>query len=248
MNRAFAIILFVLGLVIGIAGLTALPANPGRLWNAIEVVDPRPLAEASLPKGLETLDALPLVSVDLPVGPGPRRALLTPHLGKLVTSADTELGKIPERGAGDEPLAVVAGAKTGLLLGTREVKGVRVKVTALLHPLGPGFDDDILLADTPGARAALGVPERPGANARAIYLLPEESYWENRRLMARLTSERGLLPMPESKVITSARPPLLSDTAKRVLAIGFVCAGLIVFAFQLRGLTRDELSRRFARS
>lgn len=247
MKRTFAISLLILGLLIGAAGLLVLPSNPGRLLNAIEIVDPRPLADAAMPEGLKALGAMPVIVVELPPGPGPKRALLAPRLGKLLSSADSELGKIPEHGAGGKLPPVVAGANMDLKLGKATVKGVQVEVTATLHPLGPMFDDDLLMADTPEARAALGVPAGAGARTKALYLLPTESYQENRHIVSRLEADPSLLPTPDATVLTLARPPLLSDSLTRVLAIAFVCAGLAVLALQLRGVTRDELNHRFAR-
>ncbi len=246
MKRTFAISLLIVGLLIGIAGLVALPSGQGRLLNAIEVMDPRPLPDASMPDGLKALGAMPVTMVILSPGPGPKRALLTPRLGKLLSSTDSELGKIPEHGAVGKLPPAVAGASTGLKLGKAVVKGVQVDVAATLHALGPMFDDDLLMADTPEARAALGVPIK-GGGAKTVYLLPVESYRENRRLLSRLASDPSLLPAPGAAAQTMARPPLLSDSLTRTLAIAFVCVGFAVFAFQLRGLTRAELNHRFAR-
>jgi len=65
--------------------------------------------------------------------------------------------------------------------------------------------------------------------------------------VSRLEADPSLLPTPDATVLTLARPPSLSDSLTRVLAIAFVCAGLAVLALQLRGVTRDELNHRFAR-
>jgi hypothetical protein len=250
MKRTLAISLLALGVLIGLLGLVVLPPSPGRLVNAIQIMDPRPLTEAAMPEGLRALGAMPASAVGLPPGPGPKNALLVPRLAKLVSSADTELGKIPERASSNASLVAVAGADTDLHLGATTVKGIKVQVAATLHPLGPMFDENLIMADTPEARAALGVQGRAFATSggpRALYLLLTESYKESRRMVARIEANPSLLPAPHATVYTMAYPPPLSDSFTLALAAGLICAGIAVIALQLRGLTRDEINHRFAR-
>ena len=250
MNRTFGILLMVAGAAVMLLGYLVLPKDAGRLSNAIEIADPRPLSSSAMPDGLRAMGALSVTVVEPAThAAGPARLLLVPHLSGLLSSADAELGKLPPgetaKAAARGRPKVAAGAATGLRLGPAAFGSVQVEVAAILHPLGPLFDSYLLAEDSSAWRSTL---RAPSAVASRRYLLLAGSWGQRGQLVARLAADPSLLPGRNADIISPARPPALSDPTRWALACVLGAAGAVILAVQLRGFSRAELSRRLGRT
>ena len=261
MTRKLAAAFIIIGLAIGFAGWRLLPSAPGRLEYAVEIVDPRPPAQAAMPEGLKTLGAVRALVVDLPAAQNKaRRLLLVPKLSKLLSSADTELGALPQNGRGEHEAATgpkaVAGAATGLGLGEAPIytpsgdpsrpveKAGSIDVVASLHHLGPLFDSALMATDSPAALEALA-PLAGGASAH--YFLLTRTAGERGRTLSKLHADARLLPAPNAQVLSPSEGPPASNAADLAVAAALLCGGLLVIGLQLRGVSRQDVARRFAR-
>jgi len=238
--------LALLGLAAGIAGWRLLPAAPGRLDYAIEVADPRPVAEATMPDGLRAFHATRALAIDLQEGPGPSRFLLVDAGARMLSSSDIGLGKLPdaavERTASGPP-AAMAGTNTGLTLGRATVGGIELRIVAVLHHLGPFADSSIIMLDTPSTLLALG-PLSEKATAR--YLLLTATPGERSRALETLRSEASPLP-PDSEVISPETRLPVARPIRVALAAVFICCGALAIGLQVRKLGRDGIAQRFSR-
>lgn len=247
MSRRVAAIFIVVGLLVGIAGWRFLPRAPGRLGYAIEIVDPRPLPDAAMPQGLAKLGAMRALSVGLAQGTGPRRLLLVSDMGKMLSSGDTALGGLPGHAAGEGsslPPKAVAGVAAELSPGPATVGGIRVEIGAVLQHLGPMLDSTVILPDTPGSLAALG-PLAQKASVR--YLLLTQTPGARGSMLDKLCADPSLLPAPGAQVLSPVPQLPLLDVVRVSVALVLACAGVLVIGLQLRGLTREDMARRFAR-
>jgi len=243
-----AALLVALGLVVGIAGWRLLPAAPGRLDYAIEIADPRPTAEATMPEGLLALHATRALAAGLPLpgGKGLSRLLLVDGRARILSSSDIGLGKLPEKGTkqvASGRIDAMAGADTGLKLGPAAVSGIELRIVAVLQHLGPIMDSSVVMSDMSGSLAALG-PLAQKASVR--YLLLTQTPLERIRTLDRLRADASLLP-PNAEVISPAKPLPVPNPIRVTLAGVFICGGALVIGIQIRRLGRDEIAQRFSR-
>ena len=246
MKRGVAAILVLLGLVVGVAGWRFLPAAPGRYDYAIEIADPRPLAGAAMPEGLQAFHAARALAVALQQDRRPRRFLLVDGRAKILSSSDVELGKLPINGTkqtASGPLDAMAGADTGLQPGPGTIGGVRVRIVAVLQHLGPIVDSSVVMPDTPSSLSALG-PLAQKVSVR--YLLLTETPLERSRTLERLRADPSLLP-PNAEVISPAKPLPMPNPIRSTLAALLLCGGGLIIGIQVRKLGRDEIAQRFSR-
>jgi hypothetical protein len=248
MRRNAAALFVLLGLAVGIAGWHPMPSAPGRLDYAIEIADPRPAAEATMPQCLQAFHATHALAVDLQEGRGPSRFLLVDTGAKMLSSSDVELGKLPEKRTErttSGPLDAMAGADTGLHLGPERVDGVELRIVAVLavlQHLGPIMDSSIVMSDAPDALSALGpLTEK----ARARYLLLTETPLERSRALGRLRADASLLPT-RAEVISLVKPLPMPNPIRITLAAVFIFGGALVIGIQVRRLGRDEIAQRFS--
>jgi hypothetical protein len=191
-----------------------------------------------MPAGLRELGAIrAVVASPAPRGEGGTRVVLLPDLEATLTSADTALGVVP----GPGELAGLAGAATGL--GRREVvvAGREVLISGVLQALGPLFDGSVVMERSDEWESTLGAA---GWDLRSHYLIRAESWEEREAALGRLDADPRLLPVPEAEVIAPGRPPRLSRRMRVSAAIALICCGLAVLAWQLRGLSREDIGRR----
>lgn len=245
MRKNAAALFVLLGLVVGIAGWHLMPSAPGRLDYAIEIADPRPAAEATMPQCLRAFHAAHALAVDLQEGKGPSRFLLVDTRAKMLSSSDVELGKLPEKRTErttSGPLDAMAGVDTGLHLGPERVDGVELRIVAVLQHLGPIMDSSIVMSDAPDALSALGpLTEK----ARARYLLLTETPLERSRALDRLRADASLLPT-RAEVISPVKPLPMPNPIRITLAAVFIFGGALVIGIQVRRLGRDDIAQRFS--
>jgi len=241
MRRAVSAIFILAGLALGAVGLFVFPAGHGRLEYMIEVVDPRPASEAEMPAGLSRLGAVRALVMDSPAeGQLPQRVLLLPDIRETLKMSDCALGWLPEIGARQ----ALAGANSGIKRGTITLAGNEVRVCGLLQQLGGVLDESLVM---PASEDVEVVLLNAGWTARVRYLLFTKTWHARSEMLARLEQNPKLLPAPRAQILSPGRRPPLSRGPRIAISLLFVCVGLFVLAWQARGLTRDELARRFTR-
>lgn len=242
MRTAVSAIFILAGLALGAVGLLVFPSGHGRLEYMIEVVDPRPASEAEMPAGLSRLGAVRALVMDSPAeGQPPQRVLLLPDIRETLKMSDCALGSLPEIGAWQ----ALAGANSGIKRGTITLAGNEVRVCGLLQQLGGILDESLVMPASEDVEAAL---LDAGWTARTVrYLLFTKTWHARSEMLARLGQDPKLLPAPRAQILSPARRPPLSRGPRIAISLLLVCVGLFVLAWQARGLTRDELARRFTR-
>ncbi len=241
MRKSAAVAFVILGAVVAALGLTVLPGGHGRFEYLIEVVDPRPAAESASPQALAEMGAVRAVVMTNPSQRGrPRQVLLLPDLAARLRMSDCALGLLP---AGTR-WSGLAGFNSGLERGTISLAGHDLWVCGLLQPLGPVFDASLVMELSEEVELAL---EAAGWEANARYFLFAGSWGERSRLLAGLEGNPGALPTSQAEVISQARKPLLSRRGQTALSAALIVGGLLVLGWQLRGLSREEVVRRFRR-
>jgi len=231
----------ILGVIVGALGLLVLPGGNGRFEYLIEVIDPRPAGESAMPEGLREMGAVRAVVMANPkAGEGPRQVVLLPDLSARLKNSDCALGSLPAE-AGWSGLA---GFNSELERGAISLAGRRVSVCGLLQPLAPVFDESLVMELSEGVEVAL---EEAGWVGRAQYFLFAASWGERNRVLAELEGNVEALPTAEAEIVSPTRRPLLSRTARTAVSAVLICGGLFVLGRQLRGLSREDLARRFGR-
>jgi AraC-like DNA-binding protein len=66
--------------------------------------------------------------------------------------------------------------------------------------------------------------------------------------LAKLAADPELLPAAGAEIVSPAERPLLPHPFRIGIAVVLICVGLWVLVAQVRGMSRDELARRFRRS
>jgi hypothetical protein len=240
-KRYAAVILVLLGVAVFAVGLCVLPGSRGRFEYMIEVADTSPIAESAITPALDGMGAVRVVVMRNPVGDRPGQVLFVPELLRKLRNSDCALGVLPEESTGHG----LAGFDSQLERGTISLAGHPVSICAILQPLVPLFDVSLVMDPSPEVQDALSAA---GWKGTVSYLLLSESWEERNRLLAELESRPEALPSPGAQILSPAEKPLLSPTGRMRLAAALICAGLLVIALQLRGLSRDEVARRFGRS
>jgi hypothetical protein len=241
MKRIIAVIFILAGCTVGAFGLALLPGDHGRFEYIIEVVDPRPAAQSVMPEGLAALGAVRALALKPPISASkPQRVLLVAGLAGLLKASDCALGSLPT----SREWQGLAGSDSGLDRGPLQLNGQEVQICGLLQELGPLWDGSLVMAASESVEEAL---REAGWEAQARYLLFAASWDERGKMLAKLEADTQLLPTPEAMIVSPARRPPLSRGAKLVVAVALVCAGLFVLGCQLRGLSREEVARRFGR-
>ena len=240
-KRSLAVAFVILGLAVGALGLSVLPAGHGRFEYMVEVVDPRPAAESTMPEALAEMGATRAVVMANPSEGGrPRQLLLLPELPARLKMSDCALGVLPA-----EPgWSGLAGFNSGLERGTISIADHRVSICGQLQSLAPVFDASLVMELSEGVESAL---EEAGWEGHAQYFLFAESWGERKRLMAGLERNPEALPTADAEIVSPARKPLLSKKAQTAVSAALICAGLLVLGWQVRGMSRDDVARRFGR-
>jgi len=238
-KRSLAVAFIILGLGVGALGLLVLPAGHGRFEYLVEVVDPRPAAESAMPEALANMGAIRAVVIANPSDGGrPRQVLLLPDLPARLKTSDCALGVLPA----EARWSGLAGFNSGLERGTIPLAGHPVQICGLLQSLAPVFDASLVMELSEGVELAL---EEAGWEGHAQYFLFAESWGERDRLMAGLEGNPDALPTPAAEIVSPAKKPLLSKGAQIAVSAALICAGLLVLGWQVRGLSREDVARRF---
>lgn len=241
MNRRVALVFTLVGLAVGAIALLLLPSAPGRFEYMVQVVDDRAAEESQITPALESMGAVRALTMRSPTADLPRQVLLVPKLWGRLRNEDCALGTLPEDGL----WSALAGSQSGLERESISLVGHPVSISAILQRLTPLFDSSLVMDWSPAVHAALTAD---GWEGEASYLLFADTWEERNQLLAELKSAPEMLPSAGAEILSPAEKPLLSSAARRVLAAVLVCAGLLVLALQLRGLSREEVARRFGRS
>jgi hypothetical protein len=241
MNRHLPLVFTLVGLAVGAIALLLLPSAPGRFEYMVQVVDERPVGEGEITPALESMRAVRALTMRSPTPDLPRQVLLVPRLWGRLRNEDCALGILPEDGL----WSALAGSESGLERGSISLAGHPVSIPAILQRLTPLFDESLVMNWSPAAQAALSAG---GWEGEASYLLFADTWEERNRLLAELKSAPGALPSPGAQILSPAEKPLLSSSARQALAALLICVGLLLLALQLRGLSREDLARRFGRS
>jgi len=240
-KRSLAVAFIILGLAVGVLGLLVLPAGHGRFEYLAEVVDPRPAAESTMPEALAKMGAVRAVVMTNPgEGGRPRQVLLLPDLPARLKMSDCALGVLPAEAA----WSGLAGFNSGLERGTIPLADHPVRICGLLQSLAPVFDASLVMELSEEVESAL---EEAGWESHAQYFLFAESWGERSRLLAGLERNPDALPTPAAEIVSPAKKPLLSKRAQIAVSAALICAGLLVLGWQVRGLSREDVARRFGR-
>ncbi len=241
MNRHVALAFTLVGLTVGAIALFLLPSAPGRFEYMVQVVDDRPAGESQITPALESMGAVRALTMQSPAADLPKQVLLVAELWGRLRNEDCALGILPQDGL----WSALAGAESGLERGNISLAGHPVSIPAVLQRLAPPFDVSLVMDWSPEAQAALAAD---GWEGEASYLLFAGTWEERNRLLAELESVPGALPSPGARIVSPAEEPVLSSAARRALAAVLICAGLVLLALQLRGLSREDLAQRFGRA
>jgi hypothetical protein len=241
MRKKVAVALILLGLIVGAVGSFLLPGGHGRFAYLIEIVDPRPAIESEASDGLAEMGAIRVVVLENPDGAAkPESVLLMPDLGRRLKNSDCAMGGLP----GKTEWSGLAGFSSGIEQGSAMLAGHRVSVCAILQSLGPVFDESLVMQDAPAVQEAL---EEAGWRDHARYLILARTWAERSAVLSKLEANPGLLPMPQSSIVSPARKPLLSQSGRIALSSALIFGGLFLMGWQLRGLSRGGISRGFGR-
>lgn len=229
----------ILGLVVGALGLLLLPAGHGRFEYLVEVIDPRPAPESTMPDALADMGAVRAVVMANPSDEErPSQVLLLPDLGARLKMSDCALGALPADGG----WSGLAGFNSGLERGTISVADREVLVCGQLQSLAPVFDASLVMEHSEDVESAL---ETAGWESHAQYFLFAGSWDERSRLMAEFEANSGALPVSSAEIVSPAREPLLSRRGKLALSVALMCLGLLVLVWQIRGMSRGDVAQRF---
>ncbi len=241
MRRYLAFALILVGLALWVLALLVLPGDEGRFEYLIEITDSRPASESEMTGVLQRLGGVRALVMANPMRGVPEQILLLPELRRELHNDDCALGALPQAGGWQG----LAGSSSGLERGAISLAGHPVSICATLQPLGPLFDASLIMDLSPQVQDALSAG---GWKARASYLLFPSSWEERNRLLATLRSRPEALPSPDAQVLSPGERPLLGSTPRTLLSAALICAGLLIIALQLRGLSRRELARSLGRS
>lgn len=240
MTRRAGAVLIVAGVAIGVIGLLALPGGHGRFEHVVQVVDPRPAEESEMSQPLRELGAVRvLVLRDPSLFDEASQVLFLPDLPRRLQNADCALGGLPA-GSGWEALA---GSETGLDRGKKTLAGRDLTVTGKLQSLAPVFDQSLVMAPSQEVRQAL---VDSGWQDEARYLLFSDSWEERTKVLDTLSAMPEALPTSAAQIVASDERPLLSPAARIWISCALVLGGLIVAGLQFRGVSREDLTRRFS--
>ena len=240
-KRSLAVAFIILGLAVGTLGLLVLPAGHGRFEYLVEVVDPRPAAESAMPEALAEMGAVRAVVMTNPSEGGrPRQVLLLPDLPARLKMSDCALGVLPA----EAEWSGLAGFNSGLERGTISAVDHRVSICGQLQSLAPIFDVSLVMELSEEVESAL---DEAVWESHARYLLFAESWGERNRLMAGLEGNPDALPTADAKIVSPAKKPLLSKGAQIAVSAALICAGLLMLGLQVRGMSREDVARRFGR-
>lgn len=233
-----------------------LPSEQGRLQYVVEVVAPGPWEASEMPEAVRDLRVtrvhgfVPRKGVPVEAArvtrlsppEGGREAMevaMLEDLGRYITSADCDLGRVRK---GDGQAA--AGALSGLRQGETELGGHRVEVSSVLGHLGPLFDGSLWLETSLPLADEL---EEAGWRVQSGFLIFTRSWEERNQALAELTGDPGLPAEPGWEIRSPAEHPPLSASVRLLLAAALVLGGLCLLAWQLRGISREEVAHRLGR-
>ena len=124
------------------------------------------------------------------------------------------------------------------------VEGHRVSVCWQLQPLAAVIDESLVMELSEGVESAL---DGVGWESHAQHFLFDQSWGERNRLVAGLEGNPDALPTADAEIVSPARKPLLSRRAQVAVSVVLICAGLLVLGLQVRGMSREDVARRFNR-
>lgn len=239
MKWIIAVAFIVAGLAIGIVGLTVLPAGHGRYEYLIQVADPRPSVDAEASAELNELGAIRAVVAEGVEAGSPRTLLLLESVPAALEQSDCALGHLPEAGGP----AALAGFDSGVNRGAVTIAGREMTVCGVLQALGPLFDQSLVVQHAEALESDL---RRAGWQLETRYLLFPSTWDRQQQVVHRLRTSVGLVPA-EGDITTAGSPPLLSPTARTALAAVLIVFGLGLLVWQVRGMSREDFTRRFIR-
>jgi len=240
MSRSIGAVLILVGLAIGLTGLLALPGGHGRFAYLVEVTDPRPADESTMPEALRDLGATSAFVLQNPVPSAEvSQVLLLPELSTRLKNADCALGHLPSGRAWE----ALAGQDTGLGRGTMTVAGHDLTITGKLQSLAPVFDESLVMSASDEVQQVL---VEAGWQSQVRYLLFSDTWQQRAELLDKLRAMPDALPTPDARVIASAKKPLLSHAVRIWISCALVLGGLVVAGRQFRGVSKDDLTRRFS--
>ena len=238
-KRPLAAAFIILGLAVGALGLLVLPSGHGRFEYLVEVVDPRPASESTMPDELAEMGAVrAVVMADRSDEARPRQVLLLPDIGARLKMSDCALGVLPADGG----WSGLAGFNSGLERGTISVAGHEVSICGQLQSLAPIFDESLVMESSNDVKSAL---ETAGWESHARYFLFAGSWDERSRLIGEFEANPDVLPIATAEIISPARRPLLSGRGRVALSVALMCVGLLVLAWQIRGMSSEDVAQRF---
>jgi hypothetical protein len=196
---------------------------------------------ALLPRANTKLETVRVIRLTRSSGsPGRAKIAMLPDMARYITSAHYELGSLPKSGP-----RWAAGASSGLERGEAQLGTRTINVSALLGALGPLFDEWLW---TEFSQPLVSELAEAGWQVQVSYVVFASSWQERTQVLAKLASDPELLSAPGAEIVSPARPPVLSHSVRVTLALALICVGLWVLLVQLRGMSRNELARRFRRT
>jgi len=238
MKRTIALAFVILGLGIGILGLTVLPAGHGRFEYLVEILDERSAKDAIMPDSLRELGAtMGVVVVNPTEGARPERVVLLKGLPSLIRTSECALGEVPK-----EPgWQGLAGFDSGLERGTIALNGHELTICGQLQALAPAFDRAVVMEYSERIDQELS---DVGWEAEIRYFVVPKSWPEQQELLAKMDAAKTILPAGATTEAHGSKP-ILSGGQRVALSVVLIGLGLFVLGWQMRGLRREDIVRRF---